>query len=193
MSAHRMSCRRLSLAAAVMIGLAPTPATAQHRVRVGESVRLHAPWLGDSTVNGRTERVTDDSIIVRHRPSGVSLAYAWKEVESAEVRVREGAANTLMGTLGAAGAVTGVVSYVKWCRRHPRPCDADINPDEDAGDSTRFAVASAFVIGGALLGAGVGYLLAAPRWVRARVPMRVAVVPTRSRGVMFVASVRGPW
>jgi hypothetical protein len=148
---------------------------------VGSRVRLTSQASPGARITGVLRVVYGDSIVVQ-RDDRSTVALAQGDLAQVEVRVGQRQAEQLATAFGIAGALGGGAVYVNWCRQNPRDCQDDAW-GEPAEDESRLKVPSLLVMGGALLGAGIGYVLSPPRWKTVDAPVRVGVVPLGTRGV----------
>jgi hypothetical protein len=158
---------------------------------IGSRVRLTSSSAPSARITGVLRLVYGDSLVVERADRSL-VALARGDVERVEVRVRERAAQQVATALGVAGAAGGTVVYVNWCRQNPEECRRDAFGDgtlrcDCPDDDSHLAVPTLLILGGALLGAGIGYGLVNPQWRTVNAPLRLGVVPLGARGVVVGA------
>ena len=187
---------RIVLALLIVAATWAQDAAAQESIvrlpNVGSRVRLTSLASPGARITGVLRVVYGDSIVVE-RADKSTVALAHSDLEQVEVRVGERAAEQMATVFGIAGALGGGAVYINWCRQNPQECrdDAwgnDFNNDDDPDNDSHLTMPTLLILGGALLGAGIGYGLAAPRWKALGAPMRIGVAPLGTRGVAVGAS-----
>ena len=193
---------RGALLAIVIVASLPAAATAQDPTfgvrlpKVGSRMRVTSFSALGGRVTGTLRAVHGDSLVLQRDGDRALVALAQGDLEQVEVRVGEKEAEQLATVFGIAGAVGGGVVYVNWCRQNSKACQEDAwgstgcyyGCDEDE-DESHFQVPTLLIVGGAVLGAAIGYGLAAPRWKVLGAPARFGVAPLGARGVVVGARI----
>jgi hypothetical protein len=146
----------------------------------------------DSIAIGRLESVRGDTIELRSEVASSRSLIAIRDLASLEVFRRGSAAGKAGFIVGTLGAIAGGVAYDGWCRDYADACRENklhSNPSDTAHYDHSASVLTAFVIGGAALGAVIGYGLAPPRWEPVQLPVRLSVLPS-PRGLVVLGTVR---
>lgn len=178
------------LLAAVLL-LAPAAALAQAPAQSdprGSRVRVHASVLGGLPLTGTLEEVHRDRIVVRLRDGEpvVLPTAALSDVEVASPRPTLQRNVTVGGTLGA---VAGAGLYLSWCYADRAACRRDRQSDGHPEAMQPLTLGAMAVVGGALVGGGLAYLLTPQRWETLALPVRVGLAPTPAGGVSLGASI----
>jgi hypothetical protein len=145
----------------------------------------------DSMAIGRLESVRGDTIELQSEVASSRSLIAIRDLASLEVFRRGSAAGKAGFIVGTLGAVVGGVAYHGWCRDYADACRENrlnSNPSDTGHYDHSASVLTAFVVGGAALGALIGYGLAPPQWEKIALPARLGILPSR-RGVTVVASI----
>lgn len=186
-----MSPRSIRPLLAAVLVLVPAAALAQAPVPPdlrGSRVRVHAPVLGGLPLTGTLEEVHGDRIVVRLRDGEpvVLPAAALSDVEVARPRPTLQRNVTIGGTLGA---VAGAGLYLSWCYADRDACRRDGQYDEHPEAAQPLTFGALAVVGGALVGGGLAYLLTPQRWETLALPIRLGVGPTSHGGLSLGASI----
>lgn len=182
-----------SLSATGARAQAPTqadPPRTWAELQAGERIRLTTVASG-RVVTTRLHAVRGDSLLLPDRaagPTGQVLVPA-AQVQRLEVRRRP---HTLLVQNSSAGALVGMlaggVSYLVWCDENREACRAVHEeppyyvPPEDRTYSPLMGV----LLGGAAVGAVVGYVVTPKRWVP--VDLSVTSTPAGGTGVQLGAT-----
>jgi hypothetical protein len=160
---------------------------------IGSRVRIRVENAGSATV-GRLDSLLTDTMVVRSELTSAYSRVASRDVVSLEVFRRGSIAATAGVLTGTAGAVLGGIAYRNWCRDYTDACRENrIRSDSTNVDQHDRSIpaATAFVVGGAALGAILGYVHAPAQWDPIELPIRLGMGPTR-RGFLVAAAIRLP-
>jgi hypothetical protein len=164
----------------------PVPPAVRHPVAApvsrGETVRVRSALLGRAPVIGRLTAVRADTLLLTLE-GGASLALPRGSLTRVEAR-RERQSAMRNGAIGAAaGALAGLLGYMRWCDRNPAPCRAERDSVLAAPDS-EFVLTTdlVFIGGGAILGGLLGRYLTPRRWQPVVVPEWLGRAPDRRGG-----------
>jgi hypothetical protein len=106
------------------------------------------------------------------------LPLAVAEIARFEVEQDENTRDIAAVVLGSIGAAGGLATAVLWCHHNQAACDADAEERQIAidNDSTYLGIPLLMVMGGAIIGGLVGYVMAPPpHW-------ELVVFPARTSG-----------
>ena len=135
--------------------------------------------------DGRLRELRGDTLVLER--SGVRSNIAAADVSRALVLRRSPALSRNVTIGGVAGMLGGAGLYLNWCANNRADCRRDNQSayDDDDGES-ELTLGIISVLGGALLGGAVGYVLTPVEWVEANAPLRVGA--TRSGGIRISGS-----
>ena len=177
------------------VAVASDPAIAQNRVTdslpgLGSRLRVRVRNT-DSVAIGRLATVRGDTIELQSEVAASRSLIAIRDLSSLEVFRRGSAAGKAGFIVGTAGAILGGIAYGNWCRDSADACrDNELHSNQS--DTTNYdhspSVLTALVVGGAALGAVLGYGLAPPQWEKIELPTRLGILPSR-RGFTIVATI----
>lgn len=162
---------------------------------VGKTVRVTAPGT-ERPVAGRLESVRGDTLRLSLRGGGTAQVLAG-QVTRLEVRERGERTQRNVGALGILGALVGGGVYLAVCGDARGECgEVDTLADDGSGhdhahgqdDSLTGGVLA--VMGGALLGGALGYVLTPAEWRSVDAPLRVSVGAGATGGVALGAAIR---
>ena len=190
----------LTCALGAMASEAPAqdPTMSPRLPKVGSRVRLTSASIPGGRITGILQQVSADSVVVRPGRDSGSLVIGRNDLTQVEVRVGEDQAERLGTVFGIAGAVGGAAVYVNWCKQNADACLKDALGDRSSEDPCNLdcenndaplSVPTFLIFGGAMVGAALGYILAAPHWTPMGMPTRIGIAPLGPRGVVIGASI----
>jgi hypothetical protein len=146
-------------------------------IRTGAHLRLRGQGVHSAVFTGRFRAMSNDSIAVALDDDSEEIVpFAVADIARLEVQQDEKTRDVAAIVLGSLGAAGGLATAVLWCEHNQVACDADadkVQYNADS-DSTYLGIPVLMVMGGALIGGLVAYVLAPPpHW-------ELVVFPTRT-------------
>ena len=137
------------------------------------------------SLDGRLRELRGDTLVLER--GGVRSSIPAPDVSRALVLRRSPTLSRNVTIGGVAGMLGGAGLYLNWCANNRADCRRDNQSDyDDDDDESELTLGIVSVLGGALLGGAVGYVLTPVEWVEANVPLRIGA--TRSGGIRISGS-----
>lgn len=175
-------CAFASLLPPALEAQLPTPADSL--IVPGARVRLELAGPPHS-FDGRLRELRGDTLVLES--SGVRSSIPAADVSRALVLRRSPTLSRNVTIGGVAGMLGGAGLYLNWCANNRADCRRDNQSDyDDDDDESELTLGIVSVLGGALLGGAVGYVLTPVEWVEANAPLRIGA--TRSGGIRISGS-----
>jgi hypothetical protein len=187
---RRKGCRSALLVCALSCFLplaihAQMPPPADSLIVPGARLRLQ---LADQSrsFDGRLRELRGDTLVVEQH--GVETRVPAAQVTGIQVQRRAPTLSRNVTIGGVLGMLGGSAMYIDWCVRNRDACRSDIDsgndPDPyDDEEESPLTMGVISVVGGALLGGALGYVLTPIEWVDLDAPLRVGMT---SRGGLRV-------
>lgn len=187
-SASRAAALSLVFAALVLL---PPPAAAQMpAVPVGAHLRIRGSGAHSATFTGRLRAMSNDSIaLALDDDAEQTVPFRVGDIGQLEMEHDEHTRDMAASVMGGIGAAGGIVTAVLWCKNNLDDCDDEIQKIQDAHDNDEdyLGIPGLFVVGGSLLGALVGYVLAPPpHWELVVFPSRTSTLNGSPRMLLNV-------
>jgi len=163
---------------AVLLAPAHTPVAAQ-AIPIGAHLRVRAQGNHAAVFSGRLRMISNDSIALALDDDAEQMVpFAFSDIGRVEMEHHERTRDEAASAMGAVGAVGGLTAAVYWCVHNLSDCADDIGQMLEAADDddeSNLGPSGLMVLGGALLGSALGYLLAPqPHWELVVFPTRTA-------------------
>ena len=162
---------------------AQTPTPVDSLIVPGARMRLELAGPPHS-FEGRLRELRGDTLVLER--SGVRSSIPAADVSRALVLRRSPALSRNVTIGGVAGMLGGAGLYLSWCANNRADCRRDNQSADDDDDESELTLGIVSVLGGALLGGVVGYVLTPVEWVEANAPLRIGA--TRSGGIRISGS-----
>ena len=141
--------------------------------------------------SGRLRMISNDSIgLALDDDVGETVPFALTDIGRAEMERDEKTRDQAASAMGAIGAVGGLSAAVYWCVHNQSACADDLEQMQEAADNDESYIGPSglMVLGGALVGTVLGYVLAPqPHWELVVFPTRTATSNGTTRLLMNVA------
>ena len=164
---------------------------AQPRLRVGSHLRVRGRGDHAAVFSGRLRMMSNDSIALAldDDVEGDPVPFAFADIGRAELEHDEKTRDQASTAMGALGAVGGLTAAVYWCVHNQDACANDLEQMQEAADNDESYIgpSALMVLGGALIGSVIGYVLAPqPHWELVVFPTRTATSNGSTRLLMNV-------
>lgn len=181
---------------AVVLAPARTPVAAQvtavetPMIPIGAHLRVRGQGNHGAVFKGRLRMAANDSIsLALDDDPATSVPFAVADIGRAEVERDEKTRDQAASVMGAVGAAGGLTAAVYWCVHNQQACEDDLAQMQEAAsnDESYLGPSGLMVLGGALIGSAIGYLLAPqPHWELVVFPTRTATSNGSPRLLMNV-------
>lgn len=162
----------------------------QPRIPIGAHLRVRGQGNHAAVFSGRLRMISNDSIaLALDDDTGETVPFAVADIGRAEVQHDEKTREQASTVTGAIGAVGGLTAAVYWCVNNQTACADDLERMQQAADNDESYIGPSglMVLGGALVGSAIGYLLAPqPHWELVVFPTRTATSNGSPRLLMNV-------
>jgi hypothetical protein len=159
-------------------------------IPIGAHLRVRGQGNHAAVFSGRLRMINNDSIaLALDDDSEQTVLFAFSEIGRAEREHDEKTRDEAASTMGAVGAVGGLTAAVYWCVHNQSACEDDLEQMQEAAENDEGYIgpSALMVLGGALLGSAIGYLLAPqPHWELVVFPTRTATSNGSTRLLMNV-------
>lgn len=186
---------------AVVLAPTPSPVAAQATagdasprghptLPVGAHLRVRRQGSHGAVFSGRLRTIRNDSIaLALDGDSQDTVLFAYADIGRAELERDEKTRDQAASAMGAVGAVGGLTAAVYWCVHNQTACEEDVAQmlQADDNDESNIGPSGLMVLGGALVGSALGWILAPqPHWELVVFPTRTATSNGSTRLLMNV-------
>lgn len=159
-------------------------------IPLGAHLRVRGQGNHGAVFTGRLRTISNDSIaIALDDDSGEMLPFAFADIGRAEMEHDERTRDQAASAMGAVGAVGGLTAAVYWCVHNQAACEDDLQQMQEAAENDEGYIgpSALMVLGGAVVGTVLGYVLAPqPHWELVVIPIRTATSSGSTRLLMNV-------
>lgn len=159
-------------------------------IPTGAHLRVRSQGNHGAVFKGRLRMAANDSItLALDDDPGTVVPFAVADIRRAEMEHDEKTRDQAASVMGAVGAAGGLTAAVYWCVHNQQACEDDLAQMQEAADNDESYIGPSglMVLGGALIGSAIGYLLAPqPHWELVVFPTRTATSTGSPRLLMNV-------
>lgn len=147
-------------------------------VPLGAHLRVRGQGPHSAVFTGRLRAAISDSLaLALDDDSTTTVPFAVADLGRIEVQQDEKSRDQATAAMGVIGAAGGLTTALLWCKHNQDACADDVEQMRYAAenDSTYIGPTLLMILGGAVIGAGLGYVLAPPpHWELIAYPTRTS-------------------